>query len=38
MGDDYEKTFSEKELIMKHNYPSITDEELQEMDLNWITG
>ena len=38
MDDDYEKTFSEKELIMKHNYPSITDEELQEMDLNWITG
>ena len=34
MGDDYDKTFNEKELF-QFGYPDITDEELYEMELDW---
>lgn len=32
MGDDYDKTFTEKELL-QFGYPDVTDEELYEMEL-----
>ena len=34
MGDDYDKTFTEKELF-QYGYPDVTDEELEEMELDW---
>lgn len=36
LGDDYENTYSEEELIKKYNYPPITDKELQNMDIDWL--
>ena len=38
MGDEFDKKFSEEELIRQYNYPSITDNELREMDLDWMVG
>ena len=35
MGDDYDKTFTEKELH-KYGYPYVTDEELLRMDIEDI--
>lgn len=32
MGDDFDKTFTEKELL-KNGYPDVTDDELLEMEL-----
>jgi len=34
MGDDYDKSFTEKELF-PFGYPDVTDDELYEMDLDW---
>lgn len=36
MGDDYDKTFTEKELH-KYGYPDVTDEELLRMDIEDIS-
>ena len=33
LGDDFDKTFTEKELLEDYDYPNVTDEELHEMDL-----
>ena len=33
LGDDFDKTFAEKELLEDYDYPNVTDEELYEMDL-----
>lgn len=32
MGDGYDKSFSERELITNFNYPAITDSELLELE------
>ena len=32
MGDDYDQSFSEKELL-KHGYPNVTDDEIQDMEI-----
>lgn len=32
MGDGYDKSFSERELITNFNYPAITDSELWELE------
>ena len=34
MGDDYDKSFTEKQLF-EYGYPDVTDEELYEMDMDW---
>ncbi len=34
MGDDYDKTFTEKYLF-QFGYPDVTDDELYEMELDW---
>ena len=35
LGDDFDKTFIEKELLEDFDYPNVTDEELHEMDLDY---
>lgn len=35
LGDDFDTVFTEKELIEKYDYPTITDSELYKMDLDW---
>ena len=35
LGDDFDKTFTEKELLEDFDYPNVTDEELHEMDLDY---
>ena len=35
LGDDFNKTFTEKELLENYDYPNVTDEELHEMDLDY---
>lgn len=35
MGDDFDKTFTEKELLENCDYPNVTDAELYEMDLEY---
>lgn len=35
LGDDYDQTFSEIELIQNYGFPAISDKELQEMDIKW---
>lgn len=35
MDEEFTKTFSERELILKYDYPTITDQELHEMSLYW---
>ena len=35
LGEGYDKEFTEMELIEKYDYPSITDTELKELDLEW---
>ena len=34
MGDDYDKSFTEKELF-QFGYPDVTDDELYEMEMDW---
>ena len=34
MGDDFDRTFTEEELF-QFGYPDVTDEELNEMDMDW---
>ena len=34
LGDDYDKTFTEKDLF-QFGYPDVTDDELYEMELDW---
>ena len=34
IGDDYDITFTEKELF-QFGYPDVTDDELYEMELDW---
>lgn len=38
LGDDFERTFTETELIQQYDYPAISDKELQEMDIQWEVG
>ena len=35
LGDDFDKTFTEKELLEDFDYPNVTDEELHEMELEY---
>ena len=35
LGDDFDKTFTERELFEEYDYPNITDEELHEMELEY---
>ena len=35
LGDDFNKTFTEKELLEDYDYPNVTDEELHEMELEY---
>ena len=35
LGDDFDKTFTERELLEEYDYPNITDEELHEMELEY---
>ena len=32
MGDDYDQSFSEKELL-KYGYPNVTDDEIQDLEI-----
>ena len=35
LGDGFDKTFTEKELLEDYDYPNVTDEELHEMELEY---
>ena len=35
LGDNFDKTFTERELLEDYDYPNVTDEELHEMDLDY---
>ena len=35
LGDDFNKTFTEKELLEDYDYPNVTDGELHEMELEY---
>ena len=35
MGDGYDKSISERELITNFNYPTVTDSELKELELEY---
>ena len=35
MGDGYDKSFSERDLIANFNYPTVTDSELKELELEY---
>lgn len=38
LGDDYDRTFTEMELIQNYGYPTVTDKEMQAMDIDWEVG